>query len=113
LPKLSKNFAPFSRAGELRCISLEYELIELAKHLTDIVYHELPSSLKHDQRKELAQKIAIEVIAKAHNMAYTLDFLPPLIEYLLWQEYDILLSRNARERLCQITASNGLTRKHT
>ena len=90
---------------------MDYELIEIVKDLAGIIYHELPSDLEETRRREIAQKIAIELTNKICKPVLDLNKLHAEIEYSLWLEYDLLLSNGSRRKLFELLNSNGVARR--
>jgi len=90
---------------------LDYELIKIVKDLAGIIYRELPRDLGETRKKEIAQKIAIELTNKICKPAPDLNRLYTEIEYSLWLEYDVLLSNGSRRKLFELLNSNEVARR--
>jgi len=87
---------------------LQYELIELVKNLTDIIYKELPPTVNGSKRLAIAQRVALELANKICKESADLTKRPNLLEYSLWLEYDILISNESRRRLFSLVKANSI-----
>ncbi len=80
---------------------MNIDVITIAKNIADTIYDELPDGISELQRREIAQKIAIEVTSKMYSSNNN-NRDNAWFEYELWCEYELMLSSDARRKIYEI-----------
>jgi len=82
-------------------MELSVDVIHVAKNIAETIYQELSDGMNELRKRELAQKIAIELTNKICNSIGNSKS-NAWFEYDLWCEYELILSSEARKKIYEI-----------
>lgn len=80
---------------------MSVDIIHVARDIAETIYRELPDGINELKRKELAQKIALELTSKVYN-SMKKHVREDWFEYELWCEYELMLSSESRKRIHEV-----------